>query len=194
MKIQTITKTALGAAALGFIFSMIQLVTMAIQLADDGYLWTRIVLFFFTGMKWVYIGLIILFIIIIFRPQSLVKGAWALGISSVIQLFLSAWTVYLYFAAATGERMLGNDIYYVLLELVVPLTLLVFSLLLASAPRGLALRITALLTGLALLVSILHQAFFYGLFDVYSIFDIVSTAFIAQWFWVLFLERKSVKI
>ena len=91
-------------------------------------------------------------------------------------------------------RSLGNDIYYVLIELVVPLTLLAFSLLLASAPRGQALRITTLLTGLALLVSILHQAFFYGLFDVYSIFDIVSTAFIAQWFWVLFLEWKSVKI
>ncbi len=90
--------------------------------------------------------------------------------------------------------MLGNDIYYVLLELVVPLTLLVFSLLLASAPRGLALRITALLTGLALLASILHQAFFYGLFDVYPIIDIVSAAFIAQWFWVLFLEWKTMRI
>lgn len=194
MKIQTITKTALGAAVMGLIFSVMQLVTVAIQLAEAGSPWTRIALILFSGMKWVYIGLIILFALIIFRPQSVAKGAWALGICSVLQLILSAWNVYLFFSDPEWVELLGSNIYFVLVELAVPIALLVFSILLAAKNRGTALRLSALFSGLALLVSILYQAFFYGQFDVFTIFDIVSAAFIAQWFWMLFLEWKTLKI
>jgi hypothetical protein len=194
MKIKTITKTALGAAAVGLLFSLIQLVNLAIRLADSGSPWTRIALVLFSGMKWVYIGLIILFVLIIFRPQSVAKGAWALGFCSVIQLTLAAWNIYLFFSAPEWVEFLGGNIYFVLIELAVPITLLVFSILLVAKNRGMALRLTALLTGLALLITIMYQAFLYGPFDVFTIFDIISAAFVAQWFWVLFLEWKTIQI
>lgn len=194
MKIKSITMTALGAAVMGLIFSVIQLVTFAIQLAEAGNPWTRIAIMIFSGMKWVYIGLIILFALLIFRPQSLAKGAWVLGICSFIQLFLSAWNIYLFFSDPVWVELLGSNIYFVLIELAAPITLLVFSSLLAAQSRGTALRLTSLFTSLALLVSVIYQVFFYGQFDVYSIFDMVSTAFVSQWFWVLFLEWKTMKI
>lgn len=194
MKIKSITMTALGAAVMGLIISVIQLVTFAIQLAESGSLWTRIALIIFSGMKWVYIGLIILFVLIVFRPQSLVKGAWVLGICSFVQLFLAAWNIYLFFSEPEWVELLGGNIYFVLIELAVPITLLVFSILLAAENRGAAVRLTALFTCLALMVSIMYQVFFYGQFDVYSIFDMVSAAFVSQWFWVLFLEWKTLKI
>ena len=39
MKIQSAARTALGAAVVGLIFSLIQVITMAVQLANDGYYW-----------------------------------------------------------------------------------------------------------------------------------------------------------
>lgn len=194
MKIQAITKTALGSAAVGLIFSVIPLVTMALRLADNGYHWTRTALILFSGMKWVYIGLIILFVLIIFRPQSVAKGAWALGICSIIQLALAAWNIYLFFSDPEWTELLGSHIYFFLIELAVPLALLVFSILMTKNLKGKALRYTALITGLALLVTIAYQVFVLRQYDVFTIFDIVCAGFIAQWFWVLFLEWKTMEI
>lgn len=194
MKIKSITKTALGAALVGFIFSMIQLVNMAMKLSNNGYHWTHFALILFSGMKWVYIGLIILFLLILFRPQSVGKGAWALGICSIIQLVLAAWNVNLFFTDPQWTELLGNNVYFFLIDLAVPLALLVFSILMAKNIKGTALRFAALFTGLALLVTIAYQVFVLRQSDVFTIFDIVSAGLIAQWFWVLFLEYKTMEL
>jgi hypothetical protein len=194
MKFKSITKTALGAALVGFIFSMIQLVTMAMKLSNNGYHWTHIALILFSGMKWVYIGLIILFLLILFRPQSVAKGAWALGICSIIQLVLAAWNVNLFFTDPQWTELLGNNVYFFLIDLAVPLALLVFSILMAKNIKGTALRSAALFTGLALLVTIAYTVFVLRQSDVFTIFDIVSAGLIAQWFWVLFLEYKTLEL
>ncbi|HOC06157.1 MAG: hypothetical protein ACOX21_05470 [Bacillota bacterium] len=194
MKIQSAARTALGAAVVGLIFSLIQVITMAVQLANDGYYWARIALAVVSGLKWVYIGLIVFFIFFLFRSSSLVKGAWGLGAGALVQLAFAAWNSYLLFSDPQWGEWLGSNIYLFLIELAVPLALLVFSILLARNPKGTAVRYVALLAGLALLVTIAYQVFILRQFDIFTLFDIASASFIAQWFWVLFLEWKSFEI
>ena len=43
----------------------------------------------------------------------------------------------------------------------------------------------------ALLVTIAYQVFILRQFDIFTLFDIASASFIAQWFWVLFLEWRA---
>lgn len=194
MKNQSAARTALGAAVVALIFSLIQVVTMAVQLANDGYYWARIALAVFSGLKWVYIGLVIFFIFLLFRSHSVAKGAWVLGVCALIQLAFALWNSYLYISDPQWREWLGSNVFLFLIELAVPLALIVFSILLARNLKGAVLRYVALLTVLALLITIAYQVFLLRQFDVFTLFDIACASFIAQWFWVLFLEWKRAEI
>lgn len=193
MKIQTAAKTALGAAAVGFTFTTISIVSFLIPLVNAGAPWPQVLLVFFANLKWLHIGFVLFFSFLLLRPETPGKGVWALGISALVQLAFSCWSVHLFFSDPEWHELLGVNIYIVLVELLAPLSVLAFSVLFRKRPPGLGLRLLALFTALALLLNIVYQVLFFGQFDVFSIFDAVATAFVAQWFWLLFLEwRKAI--
>ena len=193
MKIHTTAKTALGAAIVGFIFTTIDGITFARALAELGSPGGQAVLAFLASLRWTYMGLIAFLYHLIFRPQSKRRGIWALGAGAAIQLAFSFQSVYFFFSKIYWYELLGGGVHIALIGLVVPTALLAFAILWGLDPGGLALRVGALVTTLALLMGILYQVLIFGQIDVFSIFDAVSAALVAQWFWVLFLEWKTME-
>ena len=192
MRFQSATKTALGAAAIASILTFVQSILTAVDLLKARVPLAQTILVLMSGVSWIFFGLLTLFLILTFWPQSQRKGTIALGGSALVQLIFALWRVYLILTVPQWHSLLGYRTYFVLVELAAPLVLLVFSYFLAQKDRGPGLRVTALVAVISLVVGVIYQTFFLGQFDVFAIFDGVATAFIAQWFWVLFLEGRKI--
>lgn len=188
MRLQSTTRTALGAAVLGLVFSLVEFITRVV--GSDGLL--AAIVSFLGDLKWSYAGLVILFSVLLFKPHQKKKGLFILAALCGQQLlFLLGKVLPLFSLFRRAE--LGAPAYLVFSELLVPAVLLVFALLWRQKPKEFVTRLAALAVVLALVASVFYQVLILGLFDVYTIVGGVSAGFIATWFWSLFIDWKAVE-
>lgn len=186
LRILSTTKSAFGAAVLGLAFSLVEAISNLVSAA-----WQDVIPIL-GDLRWSFIGMIILFSILIFKPEKKNKGLMAVLLLCGIQTLLLLAKIYLLFSWFHEE--LGSTIYFVFLELVVPIALMVFAAFMQYKPEHWGGRYTSLATVLAFVISVVYQVLLLGNFDVFTIVGSVSAGFVAQWFWVLFMEWKIVDL
>lgn len=189
MKILSTTKSAFGAAVLGLAFSLVEVISSLVTAAKAGALYDIIPIL--GDLRWSFIGMVVFFSILIFRPENKKKGLRAVLFLCGIQSLLLLAKIYLLFSLFHEE--LGSTIYFAFLELVVPIALLVFALFMQYKPEHRGGRYASLAVVLAFVISVAYQVLLLGNFDVFTIVGSVSAGFIAQWFFVLFIEWKAVE-
>lgn len=192
MNFRTAAKLGLGTLLAGIAISTFHTIGILNQIAElSSVTWLDLTYFFFGATNWIYFGLISLFCFIIFSPGLQKTGVVITGIAALLQTVFSGIDIYsIVWFPLDG---MGHYVWLTYVKMAAALAVLVFAILVLLRPAGRAAKFAALAAGLAVIAGALVQVSSLSL-DGLVLAEIISATFVAQWFWVLFLNWDKVRL
>lgn len=188
MNIKFATKLALLAAIIRASQSLYLAANFATNLGDLLFQ-TGWILPFLANVDWLHSGLSLFLATILFRPRAVGMGLGGLVAGALIQAGVAINSLLPILYIESYREALGDQKFIAYLGAILPLMVLVFALVYFVKP-GWPVRTVAFLIGLASMTNLLLQIGIYPLNWIFLI-KIVAVTFVAQWFWLLFLQGKA---